>query len=564
MKRSLLLLGWTLLCALGPGHADTAYLQPGRVFSGDVVELVIEYDNRIPSLYALDTRALETDFEVLQVDSRVNRVNDGERAFHRMQSVVKLLPRRSGKLTVPGLQFGDRSSPALELEVLPLTAEMRARDRVMVELEAQPLQPYVGQQVLLRLRLINNVPIEPGNLVGPDADAAQRFHHHDLRRFREERDGQRFDVSEQTISLIPTRAGVMQLTAASYRGRMIPSRAGSADPEADSGRIIERRSAAPALKVRAPPTAYSGAFWLPASRVELTREWGKDSESPEVGDVLELELGITAVGLPAESLPANLYAFDGDDVKIYADQESRSNRFDGGNLVGYLQQRYVVVIARPGEIELPGLVLRWWDVTAEREREARIEPGIIVVGGSAAAAPRSNTDGSGGRIARIIANDWPWLLPLIGLALVILTPTGMRRRLIRRLRLLQARRRVRRGLRRACRGDDAAAARVMLLQWGRARWPQAAINGLFQLALLADDDRLRAQLQRLDARLFAAQAPRWRGEFLWRAIEGYEAGGRRRAEPDRLPRLYPAASSDALSSSDQPSTGSKRAPYLAA
>lgn len=563
MRRSrlALLFAWLLAAASGEARPDDAYLRPARVFSGDIVELVIEYDNRIPSLYALDTGALEAEFEVLGVNSSVSRVNDGERAFHRMQSVVKLLPRRSGTLTVPALEFGDRQSPELALEVLPLTAEMRLREQVLVELEAAPLAAYVGQQVVLGLRLLSNVAISAGNLVEPSLSAARSFRHDDLRHYRSRRDGQTFDVREQTFSLFPTEAGARRLTPAAFRGRILAPGVPAPAPGAAAGRLIERRSAAPVIQVRAPPPAYSGAHWLPAVRIELARALSAPLEPPVAGDVLELELGITAVGLPAESLPENIYAFDGDDVKIYADEARRSNRFDGGSLVGELRQRYAVVFARPGKIELPEVVLGWWDVGAEREREARLEPRVIEVGGDAAATEGGS---AGTNFASLTARAWPWLLALFAAGAASLMATGMRRRLGAQLRARAARRAARRALARACRADDAAAARAMLLQWGRARWPGAPVNGLSQLALLADDGPLRAQLERLDARLYAARSPAWRGAPMWRAIVDFEAGGRRAAAPDSLPQLYPASSAEASSSSDQPAAGSKRSPNLAA
>ena len=43
-------------------HAQTAYLQSNQIFAGDIAELIIEFDAKIPSLYALDTSVLEADF----------------------------------------------------------------------------------------------------------------------------------------------------------------------------------------------------------------------------------------------------------------------------------------------------------------------------------------------------------------------------------------------------------------------------------------------------------------------------------------------------------------------
>ena len=179
----------SVLCASGPGLADNSYLNPARIFAGDVTELVLEYDNKIPSLYALDTAELERDFKLLQTASRIMRVNDSGEIYHRMQWRLRLQPRRSGMLTVPSIKIGERRSRALQLEVLQPDAEMRADQRVWLELETEPATPLVGQQVLLKTRLLFNTPIADGKLIEPDTDAAAIFSVPDTRRYRVKRDG---------------------------------------------------------------------------------------------------------------------------------------------------------------------------------------------------------------------------------------------------------------------------------------------------------------------------------------------------------------------------------------
>ena len=44
----------------------------------------------------------------------------------------------------------------------------------------------------------------------------------------------------------------------------------------------------------------------------------------------------------------------------------RSNRFDGEQLIGRLDQRFAIVASSPGELKLPALALKWWDVDRDK------------------------------------------------------------------------------------------------------------------------------------------------------------------------------------------------------
>ena len=87
-----------LFCLLAlrsiPAYAQSVELDPPRVYEGDVTRLDIEYESDIPSLYALDTRVLERDFEVLRLNSRVSRITDRQTAGSRMEWTLELAPKR--------------------------------------------------------------------------------------------------------------------------------------------------------------------------------------------------------------------------------------------------------------------------------------------------------------------------------------------------------------------------------------------------------------------------------------------------------------------------------------
>lgn len=533
-------LAWLL--AASPCFADSAYLQPQLVYLGDISELVIEYENSIPSLYALDTSVLETDFEVLDLKSRVFRVVEAGAAFHRMQWRLQILARRSGSLTVPGLLVGAWSTPSLTLEVRPVPPALASRQKVFVELNSNTPAPYVGQQTLIDTRLFYNVTLDDSRLGEPEAADTTIYQQPGETAYEVTRNGDKFNVLERGISLFPDNSGDLLVTAASYSGTI-----GTSTGSALAARTIHRRSNSLKLQVRKPPAEFSGRYWLPASTLEISQNWGHAGDRLQVGDSLDWTLTIIATGLPAESLPLDLLEIESEQLQVYADQATRSNRFDGKQIIGRLDQRFAVVASNPGEVSLPAIVLKWWDIEHDREQQARLagktisvvefaSSGSVEIGAGQGLAARLQSLFD---VLRLSAGRL--LLTLLLLALIGYCAWRSQSQILAIVEPALRRRRVNRQLRLACLSDNAPATRNALLDWGRLNWPEVSIFGLHQVGHRATTRELTLELERLDAALYSRRESNWQGQRLWRLIV---AENRRRgvtvAPPEpRLPQLYP-------------------------
>jgi len=381
----LLLLGCCVLLPLvsSPCRSDTAYLQPASVYLGDVAELVIEFDSGTPSLYPLDISALAADFVLLDKKSRVMRLLDTEQATHRMQWRLQLAPRRSGSIAVPEFYFDDRSTPPLRLEVTPVPPALQSSQNVYIEMESASLAPYVGQQTQIEMRLYHNTPVSDVRLLEPQVGAALIYPQLEEEVFSVTKNGREYRVRGRGMALFPQSAGEMKLMPAAYYG-VIGSTAETAIP---GTRRIFRRSNSLSLQVRARPAEFSGRFWLPATGLELSQRWEQAGENLRVGDSLDWTLTIIARGLPAEALPQDLLKMESGNLRIYADQPTRSNRFDGRQMIGRMEQRFAVIASQPGTIDLPEITLKWWDIVSDSEQQARLAARTIQV---AAAATPSN------------------------------------------------------------------------------------------------------------------------------------------------------------------------------
>jgi hypothetical protein len=535
-------------------HAQTAYLQSNQVFTGDIAELVIEFDNRIPSLYALDTSALEADFEVLDIKSSVSRMFESNKAFHRMRWQIEILPRRPGKLRIPSLRVGEVFTPVLTLEVVPLSPELNSASLVYVELESEPETPYIGQQAQVVIRVIHNIPLFDGDLIEPKVDNADVYSHGPESRYSISRDGREFQVLERNLSIVARSPGNIMVSPASYRGLIYST---SAAESTVKTRRISRASEALLLEARKPPTEFSGNTWLPARELQLDQHWDEIGNELQVGDSLGLTLGIEARGLPAEALPSGLLSIDSGKVRVYTDRETRSNRFDGRELVGRLEQRFVVVVTQPGEIQLPAMNLKWWDVEREVERIATLAGKTWQVSTSGIGKAGIDTaeqttgwygTGSPGLVITLArSNYWPWYLVIIAVLLssgLLVSIRSVRNRIGESIAAMLARRRNRHVLKQACISNDPVLAFRALIEWGRARWPCDNINGLYQIRIRSGSGELVGELHRLDKALYAGHGAPWQGQQLWRLVAAEQRHSTAKVDTREgsLPKLYPQRS----------------------
>lgn len=547
----------TLLIQLqSAGHAQTTYLRSNQVFSGDIAELIIEFDNQIPSLYALDTSVLEADFEVLDIKSSVSRMFESNKAFHRMRWQIEILPRRPGNLKIPPMQVGQILTPTLMLEVVPQSPQLSSANKVQVELQAEPERPYVGQQTQIVIRVIHNIPLFDGDLIEPAVDNADIYSHGLESRYSIIRDGREFQVLERSLSIVARSPGAIRISPANYRGLIQNAVDTSGAGSTAKSRRINRASETLFLQVRKPPSEFSGNTWLPARELEIDQHWDEISNELQVGDSLGLTLRIEAKGLPAEALPADLLSIDSGKVRVYADQETRSNRFNGRELVGRLEQRFVVVVTEPGEIQLPAINLKWWDVKQEVERIAAVAGKNWTVSVPEAGEAGKDTaektaswygKGSPGLTITLSRSDWSWYTG-IGATLIILGLLlgikSVRDRMSAPISALLASRRNRHLLKQACISNNPVLAFRELIEWGRARWPHDNINGLYQISIRTKSSELAEELYRLDAALYADHGTTWQGQPLWRlvAAEHRHFTAETVTRENSLPDLYPQRS----------------------
>lgn len=380
----------------------------------------------------------------------------------------------------------------------------RAAD-LFIEAELVPAKVYVGAEARLVLRLYRAPGVAHGTLRPPALGDAGEVSLLGVRTYSAERSGAVYDVFERSNIVVPYRAGRLVVPGASFEGALsyeVYNRATGTVPRT-------ARGPESVLEVL-PAPAGAGEPFLPARSVTLEESWSRDPDALSAGTPVTRILVLRAEGLAAERLPRLEMAASAA-LRVYHDHPELHTEYLETGMVGQRTQRIVLLPVSEGEVALPELSVRWWDVEADGGRTAtlpgrtlRLQPAIA----PAAAPAPAPLDVS----PRTVLRGFAALLLLVSAAALWLYLRN------------QALRDVRAKLRAACRRGDARGARDALIEWGKAAGAPAVL------------DPVRASA--LDAALYAGRA--WDGKAFWRAARPCLAKPKkRRAAPQApLPPLF--------------------------
>lgn len=419
LTRSVLLL--LCLCALAlagdAGAAVRAWLDRDRVTLGETVTLNVESDR---ADVAPDFSVLGADFELLGTSSGTQvRIDNGQRSMVALRAVA-LRPLRAGTITIPSFALGSERTEPLQLTVLePRQAPPGTPRDVFLEVEAEPGDPFVQQQVRYTLRLYYAVTLLEGQLDEPVAQ------HTEVRRLGQDGsdqrtiDGRRYNVVERHYAIIPERSGTLEIQAPGFRGRAIlPGRRstwiGGGAPVSAAGEAI-------ALEVR-PRPGDAADPWLPAADLSLEDVSGSLPSTLRVGEPLTLTVRVRARGLGSAQLPdLELGAVAG--AEVYPDQPLARDGNDGAWLVGERERKFAIVPTRAGTLQLPAVEIRWFDTDTRQYQSAAIAARSVEVLPAAAAADGAPAapavvDAPATPAAPDDALYWRWLAAVLALSWV--------------------------------------------------------------------------------------------------------------------------------------------------
>ncbi|MEQ6886894.1 BatD family protein [Salicola sp. Rm-C-2C1-2] len=516
----------------------TASAGPERLYSNELITLTLETETELDfSLGSLlnpaemkiphpDTTPLKADFRILDRHQRMaiqsdNGINEGKVTW-----TFLLAPAKTGNLTIPALRFQDMQSRPIDVTVRPGVAPAaRAEPDARLDISLSDDEVYVQQQIIMTQRVYYEPPLAQANLSSPTILDAMVKPLGKQREYRAEKNGREWQVVERRFVIVPQSAGTI----------ILPEQRFEARKQTESGDLVPVIATSPAqrIPVNPPPDSFSGDIWLPAKNLELTEEWSKSPDSLRAGDSIRRDIHIRAVGVAPESLPRLTINYP-QSMREYPRPWKSDSRLIGNSIEGRLRKRANLVPIEPGRLTLPVVRIPWWDVQADKQREAVLDAHEMNVEPAAGAGGSGKPENGEDKEVSDAISDislsrpgnttlpplWFWLAVVLASGWLITGVAWWRtRRGGSNTVALSAEERANRErfhalCEHARRGE--ADTLTVLPQWAAAHFNRPALRTVGDVTAYLNDPQLTRELEALERHLFANPQDRevWDGDDL--------------------------------------------------
>ena len=500
--------------------ALTATVDRSVIDSNETLQLVIRYDGQVMTGQP-DFSPLENDFEILSNNrqQQYSWVNGQSESYTDWTMV--LMPKRTGLVLIPSLNFKKDVSNAVEIRVRSASAAAAGAGKqpIYTETLVDKESVYIQEQLVLTHRLYTSVQLSDlslSDLNVPDV-ILQKIGDN---QYQKTINGRNYLVVEIKYALFPQVAGKLVIPALRF-GAYESNGRSQFGGFTNRGARIFRSTESKIVDVNVRPAHIAADQWMPSSEVQLAEQWSTDLNNLTVGEPITRAIAISAAGLTGAQITP-IQIIESDDYKIYPDQPQLQEQAKGSTIVGTRTETLAMVPGRAGEITFPAINVKWWDTVNQRMQTAslaaktvRVSPSIAVAISPATVQPQSMESMAIGASEKPTA---PLLLTNLSLALNALLIATLAMLLLKRPRsgstgrtstqsatpaLLSLKQKLK-AIEIQADKNNLMGMRDAILVWGRQLFAETPPTTLKDLSLLLADMELQQQFTQLDRQLYKA------------------------------------------------------------
>ena len=580
------------------GQSVKAYVDRNPVMVDETFRLVVEGEG-VSSSGEPDLHMLEENFALLGTSHSQQMSIINGRTSSVTRWTTTLAPKRTGKLTIPAIQVGNRSTLQLSITVKEPTqaTETNSQRDIFLEAEVDTHVPYVQGQVLLTLRLVSAVSLQEGKLDDPEIEWGMVERVGKDTSYETIRNGRRYQVTERRYAITPQKAGAQVIPPVLLSGSIPDEQSGGSTLDQFFGNRRRNRGGGPftsffqtlrpihvlspkvSLTVKDVPSDVNGKVWLPAKEFTIKESWSEDAAEIKMGKPLTRTVVMVAKGVRGEQLP-ELPAPNYGPIKNYPDKPTIKTDFDGSWVVGIREEKYALVPTQPGSVTIPGISIPWWNIERAQWETTQLPSRTLTVVGdmppqSSSTRPSDpiqlaetaesaekdpieiSLDGSDQSPIIHRSNQWAWIASgLMGVWVLTLLGWWWDRRrrgrgnskemATKAQKIVESERKAIQAVKAACLEQSAPRTREALMKWASIKQHGKPCLSLGTAArILAepvpDNTGLEKVIWNLDRTLYTtAEQQTWDGQHFWETIQPALTAKpkKMRKENKSLPELY--------------------------
>ena len=357
--------------------ALTATVDRSVIDSNETLQLVIRYDGQVMTGQP-DFSPLENDFEILSNNrqQQYSWVNGQSESYTDWTMV--LMPKRTGLVLIPSLNFKKNVSNAVEIRVRSASAAAAGAGKqpIYTETLVDKESVYIQEQLVLTHRLYTSVQLSDlslSDLNVPDV-ILQKIGDN---QYQKTINGRNYLIVEIKYALFPQVAGKLVIPALRF-GAYESNGRSQFGGFTNRGTRIFRSTESKIVDVNVRPAHIAADQWMPSSEVQLAEQWSTDLNNLTVGEPVTRAIAISAAGLTGAQITP-IQIIESDDYKIYPDQPQLQEQAKGSTIVGTRTETLAMVPGRAGEITFPAINVRWWDTVNQRMQTASLAAKTVQV-----------------------------------------------------------------------------------------------------------------------------------------------------------------------------------------
>ena len=247
-----------------------------------------------------------------------------------------------------------------------------AAEDIVFRSTVSPESPWVGQKVLLRVDVLANdgwAQLKKIHEIEVDGAYVLRLETQGT-RLSEVIDGGSYTGQRYEFMIFAQREGKFTIPPVPVDVEV--TRWGSG-----AGKQAQRMSlAAVEFTVQTPPGAQGIRGLISTTDLRATQTWDPEPDELTVGDAIERTITLHAADVSGMAFTPMRYN-EIETLGIYPGEPTVDDKFNRGDLSGTRVETVTYVFERPGQIEIPGITLSWWDVQSAKLQRIEL-PGISV------------------------------------------------------------------------------------------------------------------------------------------------------------------------------------------